>query len=169
MIKRTFKCLVVLTLCTLQWSCGFKPIYQSKHATATIPPIHIMPINSVEGAIFYDTLSQLIEDDASSKYALYTQLTYANSNLVIAPNSSVVEERVTQTVVYSIIDENSGTTVVSGATQILGDVETLLGAYTTYEADLRVKENLARRAATEIQGRLAMHFNKTKPAVLTKD
>ena len=117
-----------------------------------------MPINSVEGALLYEALTQLIGSDESSKYQLFVSLSYTSSNLAITQDSNVIEERVAQSVSYKLVDSNQYV-ITSGSFQSLGDCNTLFGAYVSYNIQRQTKENLARRAATEVQSRLAIYFN----------
>jgi hypothetical protein len=152
--------LSLLTLISLT-SCGFRPLYSSQHGyDPLIPKIQISQISSIEGAVLYDALTRLIENDDLSNYKLTVQISYETSNLAVSSDAKVIEEKVTQKIDYTLLDKDSGNILTSGKFSYWDGVRILFGPYVSYNIQRHAKENLAIKAATELQARLAIYFNK---------
>jgi len=155
--NQQYALILLIVLCVLQSSCGFRSIYDTSHAES-LPDIHIMPINSINGSELYRHLLDIIDNVETARLELHIKLDYTISNLAIATDSTVMQQNIMQRLHYTLLDTNNNTNVTSGTITSFGVCNTMFGPYTSYIEERQIELNLAREAAGEIQSRLMMYF-----------
>lgn len=153
--------LVTNILALILTSCGFTPVYQhSQTSKELVPSIHLIPIDSVMGAEFYYSLSNLINNDASSRYILTCSLDYTSSKLVVSKASDIAEVKSIQKLSYQLIDNQDNKTIFSGNFSVDGYYNSIYSPYASSVEEKASKENLARQAAKIMHTKLILYFSK---------
>lgn len=160
-IKSHLKLLLLTFILLFTSSCGFTPIYKKNNNTKSdlIENIEIVPINSIEGADFYNHLSNLLPHGDNPKYVLSVSQVYSNEISIIQKNSDVLREAVKITINYSLSDKLSGKILTNGSFSRFSSYNTTFSPYSNSIKKQDIRKNLSISSAEEVRNRI-MLYNK---------
>ena len=154
---------IIFLLSLLLCSCGFKSPY--KHISINDNDLHsieIEPIDSIEGAEFYQNLVNLLPSSQKAKYILKVQFHSMSSPLVIQKDADISRHTVSQLVKYQLFDKKTNQKITSGQFKLLSSYGSISSAYTTHVESQKTSENLTKLGAEEIRTRLILYFENKK-------
>lgn len=156
--------LIIFLLSFSLYSCGFKSPY--KHITidssSNLHSIEIEPIESIEGAEFYQHLVNLFPSRQKADYILKVQFHCLSSPLIIQKNANIIRQTVNQLVKYKLLDKKTNKELTSGQFKLLSSYNSNSASYTTHMESERTYENLTKLGAEEIRTRLILYFENKK-------
>lgn len=149
-------CLIFFSLS----SCGFRPVYKvSNNKTYDfLKKIELAPINTIEGAEFYNQLKNIIPPASKAQYILETTLLYSNGFSIIESNSDVLREMITLNVKYKIKDKFNDKIIMSGKFTRLSSYNTNSSLYANSERNQQALIDLAITAAEEVRNRIILYI-----------
>ncbi len=152
----TFLCISLLT------ACKFKPVYTNNTGSINtyLSAIEVEPIDTVAGAEFYYTLTNLLPKThmVKAKYLLKVSFSNTTTMEILSKSSDVSRELLSQIVYYKLIDIGSGKVLTSGKFRHMTSYGITSTAYTSYIEHERTEEDLTREAATELLERIILYF-----------
>jgi len=155
---------ILLVLCVLSLnSCGFSPVYSASSKSAeSLRLVKIQPINSVEGAEFFNSfLNRSIKhnNELDHRYLLECNLNIDKHYNIIQRNSDILRNTITLTVHYKLIDRNTEAILLNSKFSRFSAYNTASLPYNNYASEKNIINNLASFAAEEMLNRL-VHFFK---------
>lgn len=145
-------------------SCGFKPIYKKELNPTSdfLQSVEVGPINSPDGADYYNHLKNILPVVQNAKYILKTQLSYTKDYSIIQKNSDVLRESVTIKVLYTLLESSTQKVVTSGHFSRLSSFSTNFSPYSNQSSQQETQRSLAIMAAEEIRNRIILFFENSK-------
>ena len=154
--------LAILLISLILCSCGFKSPYQVSVNDDSLSSIEIEPIESIEGAEFYQNLINLLPPSKKIQYLLKVQFHYVSSPLVIQKNADIFRQTVSQLVKYQLLDKDTNKELTAGQFRLLSSYSSHYSAYTTHIESEKTLANLTKLGAEEIRARLILYFENKK-------
>ena len=145
-------------------SCGFKPIYKKELNPAGdfLQSIEVAPINSPDGADYYNHLKNILPVTQNAKYLLKTKLSYAKDYSIIQKNSDVLREVVIIKVSYKLLESSTQKLVTSGRFSRLSSFSTNFSPYSNQISQQEIQKSLAIMSAEEIRNQIILFFENSK-------
>ena len=162
--KNTFYIIVFLLPITLS-SCGFQPVYSNdkkeneKNVLIYLRQIEVEPINTIEGAEFYDHINNILPaNNKDPKFLLKTSLSYSTEHSIISKSSDVLRENHKLVTNYSLIEKATNKEITSGNFTTISSYSTTFAPYINIVRSSDASLNLAIQAAEEVRSRLILFF-----------
>ncbi|MFK7973282.1 MAG: hypothetical protein AB8B66_00215 [Rickettsiaceae bacterium] len=159
-----FCCTTFSILCLfLLNACGLKPLYKADNDSyQLLRTIEIKPINSIEGAEFYNHLSNIFPPSLKPKYLLTTKLTFSHKPSLIQVNSDILRKTVTIKVKYCINNIRTKEILIQGEFSRLASYSTTFSAYINDTQKQSILKNLALISAEEVRNRVILHLENNQ-------
>ncbi|MDG1436558.1 MAG: hypothetical protein P8P83_02080 [Rickettsiaceae bacterium] len=127
--------------------------------------IEIIPINSIEGADFYNHLKNILPHSDMSEavqYTLSTSLNFTKGISVIQGNADIFREVVTVNVSYILKNKLTGKKVASGGFARLASFNTTFSPYSNNVYQQGAEKNLAIAASEELRNSIMLFIENNK-------
>jgi len=143
-------------------SCGFKPAYRidNNPTNRFLANIEVVPINSVEGAIFYDHMMNILPQKIESLYILDVNMVFSNESSIIEQNSDTLRNRLTLRISYNIREKYNSQIITSGKFVKSSSFSTGFSSYSSLILQQDEKRYLAISAAEEVRNRIMLFIEK---------
>lgn len=153
--------LVIFILFNLS-SCNFKPAYSSidNAVYECLQFIEIEPIESVEGADFYNHLKNILPRTKIPKYLVTPKFSYSKGFNILKDNADISRETNNIHVSYTIYDSDAQKIVASEKFTRFSSFNTSSLPYSNVVTEQTDKRNLAISAAEELRNRLILFSAK---------
>ena len=153
------KLLWLFFLVLVQSSCGFRPAYKKYDTTLKqFAGIEVAPIDTVEGAHFYEHLKTLFPAEKEPQYILNTSLAFSRSYNIIMPNSDILRETQNIAVSYQLLDKKSLKTLTYGNFKKMSSYSINFSLYSNSILRQESAIILTENAAEEVRNRLLTFF-----------
>ena len=148
--------LVVLSLFIS--SCGFKAAYRvvDNPTSEFLANIEITPINSIEGAIFYDHMVNILPMHKQSLYILDVKMFFSSDSSTIGQSSDPVRSRLTVNTIYQVKEKESSRIITSGNFSKLSSFSTGFSPYSNLILQQDERKYLAIASAEEVRNRIML-------------
>lgn len=151
-------CFLLLILMNLG-SCGFKPIYQKdSNYYQHIQAIDIQPLDTIEGAEFFNHLKNILPSTHNSKYQLITSIAFTENYSIIQNNSDILREIVTVRVNFKLIDKMNKAILLNNSFSRPSSYSTTFSPYSNLIQKQEIHKNLSIMVAEEIRNRIIIYF-----------
>ena len=155
----------ILVICFLfsLASCGFSPVYKENdnHTKQFLENIEITPLDSIEGADFYNHLKNILPHGNQAKYILTTNYAFTKNISIIQKNSDISRESITIKVTYTLKDKLTDNNIITEQFSRFASFNTTASPYSNNVNQQDIQKNLAIMSAEEVRNRL-MLFIKAK-------
>ncbi len=154
-----FKNLIIIMLPLMLNACNnLEAVYKNKSDSHQfLSDINLAPIDSIEGADFYNHLKNILPPQKSSKYRLTCSIVQAGGFSILHSNSDILRKNITITVSYTLKDD-SGKTIESSSFSRISSYNSSGSPYSTNAQGQAAKTNLTIAAAEEVRSRLILYF-----------
>lgn len=150
--------LVLVFLCTS--ACGFKAIHKIDNINYyQLKNIEIEPINSIEGAEFYNQLKNILPYQHDAKYKLITTISFSENYNIIHNNSDALNEVVTARVNFKLLDKTTDKILLNSSFSKPSSYVTTFSPYSNLIQKHDLLSNLSIMVAEEIRNRIIIYFS----------
>lgn len=145
-------------------SCGFRPVYKKETGGSyeILQKIELSPINSVEGAEFYNQLRNIFPHSLTSDYRLESHLSFSQAFTILQKNSDVLRETLKVQVTYSLREKATDSVITSGAFSRLSSYNTTFSPYNNAIKKQDILKNMAIASAEEVRSRIILYLENNK-------
>lgn len=165
-----YRTIVIGLLIALTAGCGFQPLYgggKKGQASTELASISIQPIADRMGQLLRNELLDLINPYGTPSRPLYRlDITMVESKSELAVKKSEIATRANLRIMasYVLYDQNTGLSVFSGNSAVVGSYNVLDSEYATLVAENNARSRVIPEIARDIQTRLSAYFRLRKPA-----
>ncbi len=151
-------------LVVLLSGCGFRPLYEAGGSTdlltARLASVDVGPVPDRLGQVLTNQLVDRMKVSGENAYRLDVTLDQSTRGFGVRPDASVAQEELTLIANVSLVDNQSGETVVVDRLRARGSYDVVLSDF----ANVQQREDAARRLvldlAERIERRLVLYFSE---------
>jgi LPS-assembly lipoprotein len=143
--------------------CGFQPLYadgKSGALASALGRVNVAPIPERLGQLVHDGLVQELSATNAGTHRLDVKIAETISPIGIRSDDTATRGRVTLTATYSLVDLNTGKTVLSDVARSDVGVDKVRSEYATVVAERSASERNAKQVVRQISLRLALYFRQ---------
>lgn len=176
---QTIKSLIILSLLSLAFSCGFQVIYKErKEDNKNIS--YIEELAAIRVKKNRDRLSQELKNNlydiinpdyikTEPKYLLFLSIKESISPTYITSAGSSGRNKVTLSISYELKSLKTGSSIARGSTSVNDNYDVTSNRYASHVSENYIKSNLAQIAAQNLRNSLVNDFIETKKKCYNKE